>query len=356
MLDLKNHKVYVYGTGSFARRIISELENQDVSIFGTIDHVSQDNTNSGQLLHFHSSKVELEDGDIVVLGVCNLHGNLREISDQLLAINPRIEVVSPVQLARYLKQQEIDFSNYWLTGDIDVYKKNQMNIEMFRNLLADSQSKSTLDSIIKYRTNGFIDDLEMPEPLSSQYLPKDLLTPPTNLNILEMGSLHGEDLVRIIDSGRSLESGFALEPDLHNYRQLIENLRSKNIGNIVPLPLGAWDATDSLRFNASGASGAHLSPEGEQVVSVICPDDLVNRVPINYIKMDIEGAEGNALYGSQQIIKENTPHLAISIYHVAEHLWELGLQIEKMAQGKYNFHLRVYGFQTFDTILYCIPR
>jgi len=171
-----------------------------------------------------------------------------------------------------------------------------------------------------------------------------------------MGSLHGEDLVRIIESGRSLVSGFALEPDLHNYRKLVENLDSKNIRNIVPLPLGAWDVTDSLRFSASGASGAHLSPEGEQVVSVICPDDLVNKIPINYIKMDIEGAEGNALDGSQQIIERNTPHLAISVYHTPKHLWELGLQIEKMAGGKYNFHLRVYGFQTFDTVLYCIPR
>ena len=356
MNSLVNRQVYIYGTGGFAQRVISVLELQKVPILGVVDHVSSPNSISPELPYFDISQFKPSDSSVVVLGVCNLHGNLKAIKDQLLAINPSIEIFSPVHLAKFLKQQDIDFSNYWLTGDVDIYEKSEFDIKRFRDLLTDSQSRNTLDSIIKYRTSGNIDDLEMPETLLSQYLPKDLPTPPNDLHMIEMGSLHGEDLVRIIESGRSFSFGFSLEPDLQNYQELIENLQSKDIRNIFPLPLGAWNATDSLRFNSSGSSGAHLSPDGEHVVSVIRPDDLVNKIPINYIKMDIEGAEGNALVGSQQIIKKNTPHLAISVYHTPKHLWELGLQIEEISQEKYNYYLRVYGFQTFDTVLYCIPR
>ena len=72
--------------------------------------------------------------------------------------------------------------------------------------------------------------------------------------------------------------------------------------------------------------------------------------------MDIEGAEFEALISARKTIIENLPHLAISIYHKPADLWELGLWIHALCGDKYSYHIRNYGHQTFDTVLYAIPK
>jgi len=91
-------------------------------------------------------------------------------------------------------------------------------------------------------------------------------------------------------------------------------------------------------------------------VQASCLDNLIpGTASINYIKMDIEGAELNALQGAHQIIKRSTPHLAICIYHKPKDLWEIGLWIHQNFSGKYSFYIRTYAEQTFETVLYCVP-
>ena len=71
--------------------------------------------------------------------------------------------------------------------------------------------------------------------------------------------------------------------------------------------------------------------------------------------MDIEGAELDALKGGEKVIKRDLPHLAISIYHKPSDLWEIGLYLFSIHGNNYKYHIRNYGHQTFDTVLYAIP-
>ena len=87
----------------------------------------------------------------------------------------------------------------------------------------------------------------------------------------------------------------------------------------------------------------------------IALDDLLKKTPINYVKMDIEGSELDALKGGEKIIKRDLPHLAISIYHKPSDLWEIGLYLFSIHGNKYKYYIRNYGHQTFDTVLYAIP-
>jgi hypothetical protein len=70
--------------------------------------------------------------------------------------------------------------------------------------------------------------------------------------------------------------------------------------------------------------------------------------------MDIEGAEARAIAGMGGILRSDRPRLAISAYHRPNDLWSLLILIRGMALG-YRFWLRTYGYQTFETVLYCVP-
>lgn len=87
-------------------------------------------------------------------------------------------------------------------------------------------------------------------------------------------------------------------------------------------------------------------------------DDLVKErdIPkIDFIKMDIEGAEINALKGAVKTIQKFKPKLAIAIYHqikdfasVVNFISDLNLE--------YKFYLGHYTIYAQETILFAIPK
>jgi hypothetical protein len=70
--------------------------------------------------------------------------------------------------------------------------------------------------------------------------------------------------------------------------------------------------------------------------------------------MDIEGAELAALNGARHIIAGDSPLLAISAYHLLEHLWEIPLAISRF-NPNYRYYLRQHG-GLCETVCYAIPK
>jgi hypothetical protein len=90
------------------------------------------------------------------------------------------------------------------------------------------------------------------------------------------------------------------------------------------------------------------------MIQCVALDDAVQGWPVTHVKMDIEGAESDALAGMERLLISARPRLAISVYHRPEHLWTLLLQIADLDLN-YRFHYRCYGEQGFETVLYAIP-
>ena len=86
-------------------------------------------------------------------------------------------------------------------------------------------------------------------------------------------------------------------------------------------------------------------------------DDYVaatNPGPISAIKLDVEGAEPEVLYGARQTILRDRPQLMVSIYHWPEHMWELPLQIAAMTPG-YDYYYRHHSVGRWEGVFYAIP-
>jgi FkbM family methyltransferase len=72
---------------------------------------------------------------------------------------------------------------------------------------------------------------------------------------------------------------------------------------------------------------------------------------IDFIKMDIEGSELDALRGAESVIREHIPRLAISLYHRPEDFFAIPLWIDQLNLG-YRLFLEHYSIHNEETILY----
>ncbi len=76
---------------------------------------------------------------------------------------------------------------------------------------------------------------------------------------------------------------------------------------------------------------------------------------IDYIKMDIEGAEMDAIEGAEEIIREFKPRLAISAYHKPYHLWEIPIKLKSLNPG-YELYFGHHSPLQFESVFYTVQR
>lgn len=140
------------------------------------------------------------------------------------------------------------------------------------------------------------------------------------------------------------------EPDMDNIKKIHEKLSGKMDYKIIEK--GLWDKTSVLKFLMNGSSESTISDSGNIEISVDTIDNMCDRKP-TFIKMDIEGAEYNALLGAKKTISINKPKLAISVYHKPEDIVTLPKLLLEM-NPDYKFWLRHYSFGDNETVLYAL--
>lgn len=109
-----------------------------------------------------------------------------------------------------------------------------------------------------------------------------------------------------------------------------------------------------LRFSNWGASARPGHDESGTEVRTITIDDFVQRffLPrVDFIKMDIEGAESRALTGVADTIRHCRPRLAISAYRSLDDLVELASKISEIERS-YRLYLVHHSMHSEETVLY----
>jgi FkbM family methyltransferase len=115
----------------------------------------------------------------------------------------------------------------------------------------------------------------------------------------------------------------------------------------VPRPLG--DSAASLPRFPDGSTVAQLP--GTTSIDEFVSREGVDR--IDFIKMDVEGAELAALRGAESTLRRFRPRLAISAYHQEQDLAALPGWIDSLGLG-YRFFLDHYTTHYEETILYAV--
>lgn len=148
---------------------------------------------------------------------------------------------------------------------------------------------------------------------------------------------------------------YLLDPDKTNQERITENCKDYAF-QINQLPMGAWKESGYLYFQSDEhmRTAGRIEASGDIKIQVNAIDDIVGENIVDFIKMDIEGAELNALKGAEKTIKRDKPILAICAYHKREDMIELSRYIQEL-NSDYKLYLRAYGGPySIELVLYAV--
>jgi FkbM family methyltransferase len=185
--------------------------------------------------------------------------------------------------------------------------------------------------------------------------------------IIDAGACWGDTTLYFAHEAGSAGKVYAFEFIPSNLAVLNENLRNNphlaTSVTIVEHPL--WRESGLVLYYTDEGPGSKVTPDRAKQdswdgsVPTVTIDGVVSshHLPrIDFIKMDIEGAELAALQGAEESIRKYRPKLAISLYHAP--LGEDFDSIPEYLSGldlDYGFYLGHHTIYENETVLYCLP-
>jgi FkbM family methyltransferase len=145
--------------------------------------------------------------------------------------------------------------------------------------------------------------------------------------VLDCGASDGDFTREALEAGAKLVVSIEISPPAQEClrRNLAEPIAAHRV---IVYPKGVWDSEGKLRLNVSdsnfAANSVVLRPEGshsdvEAALTTI--DKIVSELGlarVDFIKMDVEGAEVNALAGARATIAKFKPRLSIATEHKSD--------------------------------------
>lgn len=342
--NLLNKDLYIFGYGSFAQDCCKALIKENINPKGFI--VSSKSSSEKNEQVFSIDEINISKS-IVFLGVFNREHPYDEIIKSL-EDNGCKNILMPWDLYDLLRDHI--GPRFWLESP-RFYKSNIENISRAFNMLEDDRSKEILLNIVKFRS-GLMNEYSAYTSDEPQYFNNLTCNPNySNITYIDGGAYDGDtyfDCIKNID----VSEAYLFEPDPNNLKVLSKNCKEvKNKPSIIPL--GLSDSYDTYTFSSSG-EGGHIDKEGDITIATCSMDEFFGHKKVDFIKLDIEGNEKNALIGAKNVIRNHLPLICLSAYHKPEDIWELADVINDIS-NKYSYHLRQHLYNSLELVLYAIP-
>lgn len=174
---------------------------------------------------------------------------------------------------------------------------------------------------------------------------------------LDVGACLGDTAIYMIDNGA--EHVHSFEIDNTNISCMKKMLQKTNLKDKISIHENCISSSIEKWYyqpNASNAGGGIITKEKSDSAYEVDVDTIDNftkqrGIIPTFIKMDIEGAEVDALLGARKTLEKYAPKLAISIYHKWSHRWEIPLLIHSFCED-YKFYLKK-SHPRAETVLFC---
>lgn len=330
-------KKYVLGINKLTKSVLKHIE---------VDGVIDDFTRVQRSRKKEILKIEEVPLDALILWTAT--GSPLEVKRQLDKMG--FKNISYLSLCKY---SDLELVHPPFIMDFkDDYANNQDRYSGVYNLLEDEKSKEIFTKVINFKISfdyefmdGFTNNHE------GQYFDKTIVPEIKNVSFLDGGGYVGDTATEVIKNYPDFKKIWLIEPIPENIR-----IASRELGSyegIEFLTCGVSDKKETLYFNEE-KSFSTIYGNGTQSVEVDTIDNIV-KTRVDFIKLDIEGAEQNAIEGAVETIKKYKPILAICIYHKAEDWYKIPEKVLSI-DSNYKVYLRHYMEGIFESVMYFIPR
>lgn len=235
------------------------------------------------------------------------------------------------------------------------------DVESVLSLCADNKSREVYQRIINsWLLEELEDDYFSPICSDSQYFDESVFKLKENEVYVDCGAYTGDSAEAFLSAcNGQYEKMHLFELDPEIYKSLckeVPQLHERGSGLIQCYPYGVSNENAELKI-ISGNRNSEIDQEGNRgdtVAKIKKLDNVLLNDRVSIIKMDIEGAELDALDGSRRIIKRWRPALAICIYHSPRDMLKIPQYIKELAP-EYKIYIRHYTDLLFETVCYGVP-
>jgi len=342
---LNERPLVLYGAGSLGKRICGICEELGIKVSFFCDHNEEGTCNDVQIIRPETLREKLSNA-VVVICSWTYNDEINSTLQGLLGFPNEQIIPCPSEFASWNSPQGF---NIHLNGYEWAY--NFFNDDLSRQLVLDRISLILLDKGLKVNTK------------SDCYYEDEFIKLGNHEIFVDGGAFTGDSVISFINTVSKSDVMFhiySFEPDKGNYELALNNLRG--YPNVTIEQKGLWSSEKILTFsehttNTLNSSFVNQGGTKTYFVPVTSLDAYFkgksdNELP-SLIKMDIEGAEKEALLGSAEIIKRRKPKLAICAYHKPEDIYELPRIILNI-RNDYRFCLRQHEKGQYDTVLYAV--
>lgn len=331
-------KIFLFGSGSQSLLSLEILQEKHYEIKGIIDNNKDILGETRSNVKIYSFKEFLEKSGNTVVIITDSY--IKEKTEQIRNAGLTIPIFSPALILNYITGLDADK----VFGHMDEFRKTY-------NMLEDEESKRVMGTVLKAAIcssyKPFFEIFTTPLYFPDEIYPKNIRS------FLDVGAADGDTIEAFIRCNKEYDFIYAFEA-MNNLREKIKNKKFKNL---IIFPYGAGSKKEELILHeVNSAYGKSVSSyhRGKEIrVAMNSIDNCVGSNQIDFIKMDIEGGEENALIGGRNVIIRDKPFLAISVYHKWDDLIRIPECINRMCPG-YRFYLRHHTLTPTDTVLYAV--
>lgn len=340
--EIKDKEVVIFGAGNQGYFVEGWIRNQGFPVASFLDNnPTKWGTYYKDILIKSPENIKEDMKDNTLILVCSDWSN--EINNQL--VNQGVTnflVISSNYLEKY------DSEHFQTNFPIDKLNK-------LYNLLGDEESQEVLINLIKFRSTRDLRFLKKSD--YPQYL-HPIVRPGKNDVIIDGGAYIGDSAKIFLELLKKECTVYSFEPSKENYIELCQWIKtSKNEKVVLPRNEGLFSESMELYLNTENenSDSFHIDEMGTEKIDVLAIDQFTenDRLKVGLIKMDIEGAELEALKGAVNTIRKDRPKLLICLYHKPTDLYEIPLFLEEQfPEHKYSYYLGHHDNSLYETVLY----
>lgn len=332
------NNIVLYGAGGFGRELAAVF-----ATFGIKPVAFLDKKASGSLLGIDICHPEkFPDKNVTIILSIVLNEKIRaEIFSYLQQLGFNNIIDGQTIRARY-----VEFEKDYIFNDEDILKP--------LSYLADPESLRVYrHNVEAHLSRNYEHSAESDHP--AQYFVK-IKGNHKFSSFVDCGAYIGDTLLSARENGITIENYYAFEPIVENFTGLKLNVSrmKQNVSQMktVLRNMAVSNFSGTLNFDSMlGAS--RVNQNGTTTATVVTLDEVLKNIKIDFLKMDIEGEEMQALRGAKKIIRAQKPNMAICVYHYINHFWDIPNLIQEWDLN-YALYMRTHSSAGMETVLYAI--